>query len=142
MKLKPVKLTRDIKFTIDKEIYDWFCTKEVSLYTFRYHNSDEGYILLAPSKKTKLNFTSYIINMLTSLFAPNFNEVSKIKKAFSAETYSITKFDGFIPSNVLLNQLPITYKPNARSIINYVLAGYSEPINPNLISSWGYEAVY
>jgi hypothetical protein len=140
MTLKKIDMTKSVKLSIDKEIQSWFQTRNVSLFTFRYNDSDLGYIFLAQTNNNDIGY--YAMHMIT--LHSGLSEKTKIEAAFQAspKAYSVKMFDGFVPSNVLLESAPLTYKPNARPIIAYILAGYSLPINPNLISSWGYEAVY
>ncbi len=133
------------KSAIDAEIRNWFCTKNVSLFIFRYNNIDKGYIFLARNDVTRdAVFNDTVMKMLISNLKSNISELCKIRAVYEigSKPYSISEFDGLIPPNVSLDNAPLTYMPNARSIITYILAGYSAPINPNLISSWGYRAVF
>lgn len=142
MKLVKYNLNQQTKSEIDNEIYNWFVTNKVSLFTFKYLYSCEGYIFLA--RLNADNFPQYVEQLLISNLNQDAEELTKVKTAFriGPKAYSIDEFNGFIPSGISLDKTPITYLPRPRAAIAYVLAGYSEPINPNLISSWGYEAVY
>ncbi len=140
----------------DKKILNNFKTNNVSLYCYfdhldrkkiGYKIGRSGHVFLCSSnissKMLRIEFlllynhcySAYYDKKLLKLRVSNYD-----KNILSGEA-EIIKFDGELPVEYSLTSIPLNVANFKNYIIEYVAAGYCPKVNPNLISSWGYQIV-
>jgi hypothetical protein len=141
------------KKEFDKKNKDIFKDCSPSLFCFFEHkdlrNYDgelcrSGYVFLCGYSTNSSVLLSAFLFIYHQVYSPLINngfvsdKIKKYNQSFSEGKSEIVCFDGELPFEYEPESAPLNAINSTNSIIEFIAAGYCPQINPNLISSWGY----
>jgi hypothetical protein len=149
MKIYPIISSQEFRKEISSKLITKFGHTNFCIYSVWYDKKQDyadkkqGYICLASIQKDPVLLKENIYNIIEDYLYYNNRviEIDYLNFARSKNEIEINKFDGNLPYAFFTDSVPINvqYGDLRYSIIKYVAAGFSALINPNLISSWGYQ---